>query len=452
MSSDIAIRVTNLSKCYQIYDNPRDRLKQFVLPKVKRTLGLEPSSYYREFWALRDVSFEIKQGETVGIIGRNGAGKSTLLQMICGTLTPTGGTVETYGRVAALLELGSGFNPEFTGRENVYMAASIYGLSREEIDDRFDQIAAFADIGEFIEQPIKTYSSGMYLRLAFAVVSKIEPAILIIDEALAVGDARFQKKCLESMYALRDRGATIILVTHDIFTAKNFCSRLLLQEHGQLVADGEPSQVATQYYRLLFPETEDDTSAAITVPSAEAKEVELDTPLAAKSTPSFVVRPSGNSGMWGRGGAWLTEVRAYGFMPPNRFQGGQELSFECDYQFDPIVISSIIAQEQVKPNLLIGLRLDTSKNAVITDIASTALGDGVIDFDILNERTATFRFSCSMPKLAHGDYFLTPGVAVGNGEVCIPLRGYDNLIELRCEPSEMVLGLLKIDYTLERVK
>jgi lipopolysaccharide transport system ATP-binding protein len=453
MSSDIAIRVTNLSKCYQIYDTPRDRLKQFIMPTIKQAIGMESNNYYREFWALKDVSFEVKRGETLGIIGRNGAGKSTLLQIICGTLTPTAGTVETFGRVAALLELGAGFNSEFTGRENVYLAASIYGLSREEVDDRFDQIAAFADIGDFIDQPVKIYSSGMYVRLAFAVVSKIEPAILIIDEALAVGDARFQKKCLENMYSLKDKGVTVILVTHDTFTAKNICSRLLLQDHGQLIADGEPSLVATQYYRILFPESEGVVSAAPISPhNIERNPPKQETPLhTTKSIPSFVVRPNDKSGMWGRGGAWLTEVRAYGFMPPNRFQGGQELIFECDYLFDPAIISALIAQEEVMPNLLIGLRLDTSKNTVITDIASTALGDGLMEFDVLTEQKATFRFSCVMPHLAHGDYFLTPGIAVGNGNVCVPLRGYDNLIEICCEPSDLVIGLLKIDYNVTRV-
>lgn len=424
------------------------------MPKVRTAFGLEPNSYYREFWALRGVSFEIRKGETIGILGRNGAGKSTLLQMICGTLTPTEGTVETFGRVAALLELGSGFNPEFTGRENVYLSASIYGLSREEIDERFEQIVAFADIGEFIEQPLKTYSSGMSVRLAFAVVSKIEPAILIIDEALAVGDARFQKKCLDSMYALRDSGSTIILVTHDTFTAKSFCSRLLLQERGRLIADGEPSQVATQYYRILFQESEaedaDSTAATSTSAASKAPEPEA-LPAIAKVIPSLVVRPKESSDKWGRGGAWLTEVRAYGLMTPNRFQGGQGLVFECDYEFDPTIISAVIAEEQVKPNLLVGLRLDSAKSTVITDMASTALGAGLMDFDLFTETKATFRISCTMPNLAHGNYFLTPGVAVGIGNACVPLRGYDNLIELRCEPAEMVLGLIKINYSLERV-
>ena len=176
MSSDVAIKVDNLSKCYQIYEKPRDRLLQMLMRGHRQ--------YYREFWALKDVSFEIKKGETVGIIGRNGSGKSTLLQMICGTLNPTSGVIQTHGRIAALLELGSGFNPEFTGRENVYMNASVLGLSHEEIDARFNEIASFADIGDFIEQPVKTYSSGMMVRLAFAVIAHVDADILVIDEAL----------------------------------------------------------------------------------------------------------------------------------------------------------------------------------------------------------------------------------------------------------------------------
>ena len=185
--SDIAIKVENLSKCYPIFDTPRDRLKQMIIPMLQRAYGFSPRKYYREFWALRDVSFEVKRGQSVGIIGRNGSGKSTLLQLICGTLAPTGGSLQVNGRVAALLELGSGFNPEFTGRENVYLNASVLGLSQQEIDNRFDEIAAFADIGDFLDQPIKTYSSGMTMRLAFSVIAHVDADVLIVDEALAVG-------------------------------------------------------------------------------------------------------------------------------------------------------------------------------------------------------------------------------------------------------------------------
>jgi len=248
MSSDIAIKVENLSKCYQIYGQPRDRLKQFILPRSQRLLGLNPSNYYREFWALHDVSFEAKRGEMIGIIGRNGSGKSTLLQMICGTLNPTSGAVQTNGRIAALLELGSGFNPEFSGRENVYMNAAVLGLSKAEIDARYDEIVAFANIGEFIEQPVKTYSSGMVVRLAFAVSVCVEPDILIVDEALAVGDAAFQFKCLDRLRQLRERGTTLLFVSHDMGMVKNFCNYAIYLQGGKIKAMGAPDEMAELYF------------------------------------------------------------------------------------------------------------------------------------------------------------------------------------------------------------
>jgi len=251
-ADDIAMRVSNLSKCYHIYDTPRDRLKQFVLPRLARFTGQSPRQYFREFWALKDVSFEVKKGETVGIIGRNGSGKSTLLQIICGTLAPTVGTVEINGRVAALLELGAGFNPEFTGRENVYMNAAVLGLSKEEIDTRFDDIAAFADIGEFIEQPVKTYSSGMTVRLAFAVAINVAPEILIVDEALAVGDAAFQRKCMRKISEMSDAGVTLLFVSHDLETVKKICSEAIYLARGSAMEFGAAKQVCISYERDLF--------------------------------------------------------------------------------------------------------------------------------------------------------------------------------------------------------
>jgi lipopolysaccharide transport system ATP-binding protein len=251
-SDDIAIRVRNLSKSYQIYETPRDRLKQFVLPRLQRMAGQAPKQYYREFRALNDVSFDVRKGETVGIVGRNGSGKSTLLQIICGTLSPTGGAVETRGRIAALLELGSGFNPDFTGRENVYLNASVLGLSNEDIEARFDDIATFADIGDFIDQPIKTYSSGMAVRLAFSVVISVDPQILIVDEALAVGDAAFQRKCIRRISELTDAGVTLLFVSHDTETVKRICARSLYLRNGQMRMLGDAKEVCIEYERDLF--------------------------------------------------------------------------------------------------------------------------------------------------------------------------------------------------------
>ncbi|TVP61797.1 MAG: ABC transporter ATP-binding protein [Nodularia sp. (in: Bacteria)] len=238
MSEEIAISLTNISKCYKRYARPVDRLKEILLPG---------NSHAQEFWALRDISLKVSQGETLGIIGQNGSGKSTLLQIIVGTLTPTTGEVSVNGRVSALLELGSGFNPEFTGRQNVFFNGQILGLTREEIAAKFDEIAAFADIGDFIDQPVKTYSSGMFVRLAFAVAVSVNPDILIVDEALAVGDIYFQQKCFERIRSLKNLGTTLLFVSHDSSAVHKLCNRALLMETGALILDAQPRQVIDLY-------------------------------------------------------------------------------------------------------------------------------------------------------------------------------------------------------------
>ena len=241
---DIVVHLESLGKCYRIYKRPQDRLKQAIWRGNRR--------YYREFWALRDISLTISRGETLGIIGRNGSGKSTLLQMICGTLTPTEGSVRTVGRVAALLELGSGFNPEFSGRENVAINGKLLGLSEKEIEEKFDQIVEFSEIGQFIDQPVKTYSSGMFVRLAFAIASHSEPDILIVDEALSVGDIAFQNKCIMRIKQLRDNGMTLIFVSHDLSTLQLICDRAVWIHEGRLKEAGDPVQVSQEYYACLL--------------------------------------------------------------------------------------------------------------------------------------------------------------------------------------------------------
>lgn len=249
--SDVVIRVEGLSKHYQIYDTPRDRLKQFVLPRLQHLTRRPVRQYFHEFKALDDISFEVRRGETVGIIGRNGSGKSTLLQIVCGTLAPTSGTVETRGRIAALLELGSGFNPEFTGRENVYLYASVLGLKREEVAARFESIEAFADIGEFIEQPVKTYSSGMVVRLAFAVIAHVDADILVIDEALAVGDAFFVQKCMRFLRRFMEHG-TILFVSHDTSAVINLCNHAIWLANGKIRFQGSSKDASERYLAAMF--------------------------------------------------------------------------------------------------------------------------------------------------------------------------------------------------------
>jgi lipopolysaccharide transport system ATP-binding protein len=268
------IDIHSVSKCYHIYEHPKDRFKQALLDKW-RQLGRykEKADYYREFWALRDISFQLEAGESVGILGRNGAGKSTLLQIVVGTITPTSGNVITHGRITALLELGSGFNPEFSGRENVLLNAQILGLTEAQALDKYDEIASFADIGDFINQPVKTYSSGMMVRLAFAVQTAVDPKILIIDEALAVGDMFFQAKCMARIRKLVDSGVALLFVSHATDVVRQLCSRAVLLQNGQMVSIGQAKKVADQYSSLQLEER--NQAAKVTLEGRERLEKSL---------------------------------------------------------------------------------------------------------------------------------------------------------------------------------
>lgn len=257
MSDAPVISVRNVSKAYRIWQNPAARLTSPLLESTgqllpagsgaRRWLQDRAGRSYRDFWALRDVSFEMQRGESIGIIGRNGSGKSTLLQIITGTLQPSAGEVSVTGRIGALLELGSGFNTDFTGRENVYLNGAVLGLTRQEVDERFDDIAAFADIGDFIDQPVKTYSSGMFVRLAFAVQTAVEPRILIVDEALSVGDVFFQQRCYQRMGRLMDSGVCIILASHDLASVQRYCQSTVVLQRGQVKFHG-PATEGTKFY------------------------------------------------------------------------------------------------------------------------------------------------------------------------------------------------------------
>lgn len=241
--TEIAISLTNVSKCFKCYSCPTQRLKELLLPGKSKA---------EEFWAVRNINLEVPKGQTLGIVGRNGSGKSTLLQIIVGTLTPNSGEVRVNGRIAALLELGSGFNPEFTGRQNVFFNGRLMGLSQKEIEDKFDEIAAFADIGDFIDQPVKTYSSGMFVRLAFAVSTSVEPDILVVDEALSVGDEAFQRKCFARIQAIRARGGTILFVSHSASSVIELCDAAILMDRGEKLLFHHPKFILDKYHKLLY--------------------------------------------------------------------------------------------------------------------------------------------------------------------------------------------------------
>jgi len=264
MSNNIAIKVENLSKIYRLYNSPLDRLKEALSPLRQK--------YHYDFYALKGIDFEVKKGETIGIIGKNGSGKSTLLKIISGVLNPTNGSVLVNGKISALLELGTGFNPELTGIENVYFNGTLMGYNKEEMDSRLDNILGFADIGGFVHQPVKTYSSGMFVRLAFAVAINVDPDILIVDEALSVGDIKFQRKCFSKIEDFRDSNKTIIFVTHESGRLATMCDSSILLNNGLLIEKGEPNLVTKAYMQLIFGELESDKQEITMVDSDDNKD------------------------------------------------------------------------------------------------------------------------------------------------------------------------------------
>jgi len=285
MSFDgIAITVEGVSKRFEIYAHPRDQLKQFFYPRFSRMLGHVPRQYFREFWALQDINMEVRKGESYGIVGLNGSGKSTLLQIITGTLSPTLGKVTTHGRIAALLELGSGFHSDFTGRENVYMNGALLGFSRDQIDSKFEAIQSFADIGDHFDQPLVTYSSGMQMRVAFAVATAFDPDILIIDEALAVGDAYFQQKCFHRIERFKDGGGTLLFVSHDANTVKHLCNKAVLISHGKSLSHGDPKTVIDLYQGLVAQKTDLGDRAIVVSQNQNTQPTESSESLEANAT------------------------------------------------------------------------------------------------------------------------------------------------------------------------
>ena len=441
MSSDVAIRVDNLSKCYHVYDKPQDRLKQSLLPRVHRFLGRAEKQYYREFWAVREVSFHIPKGQTIGIIGQNGSGKSTLLQMICGTLTPSGGSIATEGRVAALLELGSGFNPDFSGRDNVYMNAALLGLEKSEIDARFERIVDFADIGKFIDEPIKSYSSGMMVRLAFAVQAQIDPDILIVDEALSVGDAKFQAKCFERLRQLKEQGTSILLVTHSSEQIVTHCDRAILLEKGVVLEEGDPKMVINRYHDVLFGK---EQHAPILPEIAVAKPLTSGANTHDLSTDAdlFATRQGYNpyEYRWGDKAAEILDFycECDGAAYPKSIKSGRTVAIEVTVRFQKQLVNPIF-----------GLTLKTKEGVTIYGSNSELLSASAVRELGSGGSTAIIAVTL-LANLAPGDYFLSLGIATRHGETITPHdRRYDS-IHLAVEPPEPFFGLAQLNLCIEQ--
>jgi lipopolysaccharide transport system ATP-binding protein len=441
MSSELAVAVDRLSKSYQIYDQPRDRLAQMLMPRLQRALGLGPRQYYRDFWAVREVSLELRKGETVGIIGRNGSGKSTLLQMIAGTLEPTSGSMTIHGRVAALLELGSGFSPEFTGRENVVTNATVLGLTAGEIASRMEAIAAFADIGEFLDQPVKTYSSGMLVRLAFAVQAQVSPEVLIVDEALAVGDARFQAKCFDRLRQLKAKGTSILLVTHSTEQIVTHCDRAVLLEAGRVQMVGAPRDVVNRYLDLLFGrERLREAQPALATPGSSVDHAPGSAILSFTSD-MFATRRGYNPHeyRWGDGAATILDfsLSANGVVDPATIAVGDKVWIDVAVRFERALVGPIIGATLKSKD---GVTIFGTNSEML---ALPALREAGYPGEVLVVRLS---FEC---RLGAGDYFLSLGIATREADTVVPHdRRYD-AIHLQVVPDPRFFGLADLALSME---
>jgi lipopolysaccharide transport system ATP-binding protein len=426
MSSEVAIQVCDVSKCYNIYESPMHRLVQSLYPRVatlagglgaKRFAGqLKERRNFKEFWALKNINFDVRRGETIGIVGRNGSGKSTLLQMIVGTLAPTAGEITVTGRVAALLELGSGFNPEFTGMENIRLNAAVLGLTTAELDFRMDAILGFADIGDFVNRPVKTYSTGMVVRLAFAVQAQIEPDVLVVDEALSVGDAKFQSKCFARLNSLKESGTSILFVSHSTEQVVSHCDRAILLHEGNLHQEGRPKDVVHTYLDLLFGKGR----AASAVPLQVDKSVPLSLPVDAQADGTFEGRPNYNpyEYRWGDGAARINDFRLLSAdqLEPSTVEPGAPMRLLLNVSFHEDVRRPIFGLTvKTKDGVTV---FGTNSELMELDMGTTLGTKGT-------KASVTIDFDC---RLGPGDYFLSVGVASHNGEEVIPHdRRYDSI-------------------------
>ena len=419
-----AVTVEKLSKNYRIYPRPSARLKE---------LFFRGRSFHQDFWALREISFQVRRGSSFGIIGENGSGKSTLLQIIAGTLTPTGGRVALSGRVAALLELGAGFNSEFTGRENAFLNAAIMGLNREEIDRKMPEIERFAEIGSFVDQPVKTYSSGMYVRLAFAIAINLDPEILLVDESLAVGDVYFQQRCVRRLRGMREEGKTILLVSHDVAAIRNLCDSAIWLEQGKLMDQGAPDKVTARYLAALTQRR--DPYAGETVSGA----TELAPDVAGDAAGDLSVHTLPNvDERWGNGHARVLGIRLLdrSGREPQTLYHGDLVTVRVSVRFDRRVESPLIG-------ILVRNRLGEDISGTNTSVENLSLSPAEPG------QIYTVDFRLRLPVLQPGHYHLTPAVADGTHRESVMCDFVENALNLTLKQRETVYGYLKMDCRIE---
>jgi lipopolysaccharide transport system ATP-binding protein len=450
-SNPIALKVDGISKHYQVYGSPQDRLKEALFSRAARVVGRNGKSYGRQFSALKDVSFEIRKGETVGIIGRNGSGKSTLLQLLSGTLSPSSGQILVDGRVAPLLELGAGFNPDFTGRENVFFNGALLGLSEEQLRSKYDSIVEFADIGEFIDQPVKTYSSGMFVRLAFAVIAHVDADILVIDEALSVGDAFFVQKCMRFLRSFMQNG-TVVFVSHDTAAVINLCDRVIWLSHGQVIADGAPKDVTAQYLEDLY-------SIEMTAAGPAPEVVDVDE-VAAPPVTQAATAEKEHAGMAPRdfrqdlinASTHRNEIQVFEFNQEKGFgQGGARVESAAFVDIDGNPLSWVVGGEPVRLQIrcsvsqtlrspIIGFEVyDRLGQTLFADNTFVAATDAPPAAEAGQGLTAWFDFR--MPVLREGDYTMSAAIADGNQQQHVQHHWLHDALAFHVHARGICLGM-----------
>jgi lipopolysaccharide transport system ATP-binding protein len=436
MSSDnLAISVKNLSKRYEIFDRPGDRLKQFIIPRVRKIFGLANHDYFKDFWALSDISFDIKRGETIGIIGKNGSGKSTLLQIICGTLNPTRGDIKVKGRVAALLELGSGFNSEFTGRENIYMNAAILGLSNQEIKKRYHDIVNFADIGDFIDQPVKNYSSGMVVRLAFAVIAHVDADILVIDEALSVGDVIFTQKCMAFIKKFQKNGS-LLFVSHDTGAILNLCQRAIFIDKGQIVFKGKAEEVVQRYGQFVMQEIIGDDFKLNSIDKLHSNKVAIENnlPIDESTKISFYPQIHKSSG-YETGYAKLLSVELFN-------SSGEKINFFLGGESLTIILFGEVYKDLESP--ILGWFVKDKLGQIL-------FGENTYKYNTKPKLVkaggkikASFTFK--LPLLPNGDYSITASIANGDPFNHIQHHWLNDALVIKVASNVLRYGLVGIPF------
>lgn len=423
--SDIAIQISNLSKAYKIFEKPTDRIKESLNPFGKR--------YSKDFYALHNVSVSIYKGETIGVIGKNGAGKSTLLKMITGVLTPSSGNITINGRIASLLELGAGFNPEMTGIENIYFNGTIMGYTKKEIDAKLDDILDFADIGDFIHQPVKMYSSGMFARLAFAVNVNVKPDILIVDEALSVGDVFFQNKCFKRMADLQKQGVTVLFVSHDMGSIRQLCSKCLWLDNGTKRQYGPVEEVAAAYFNEQLAERNQLHKEAVKQPQ------EVDRGIQPVLTEKKMILPrlAPCQGFFNKD----VVIQSFVFLE----NGRQAAILEDGHTYEAVMA---VEFHKAFDKLIYGFVVENNKGIAVIGVNSWMTSQcKTINVD--SPGTILARFTFTMPKIMQGSYTVSPAVAQGTASEHIQLTWLENALMVDVQNSGYNYSILEIDNTLK---